>query len=200
MRVFFLGLISLLISTFLTTEVWAKKNMSDKRLPDETIVIDLNRYAGVWYQLYDSINEQEESNEFKKREKITSECGDTRIIYTLQPDGRLHLRNECREQKQAGKLIAITGLARSINPQNTMLKVRFDPLYLRPFEFDYWILWVDQDYKLALLGSPKALGYTILSRTPVADENLLAKAKSIAIAKGYQDEYTKLTPQTKLPQ
>ena len=191
MRVSGLSLACLIMSLLLISMAHAKQMIPDNRQPDENVIIDLNRYAGTWYQLYDSTNDQNDSDEFKKREGVTGECVDTKVIYTPQPDGTLRLKNECREQKPDGKLVTITGLARSTNPQNTMLKVRFDPFYLRPFEFDYWILWVDRDYKLALLGGTKSSGYTILSRTPVADENLLSEAKSIAKAKGYKEEYTK---------
>lgn len=164
--------------------------------PDANITVDLNRYAGVWYELYDSTNDQQDADEYKKREGIEGICGDIKVTYTPQSDGTLRLVNECREQTAEGKSTTIEGSIRSTNAQNTILKVTFDPLYLRLFSFDYWILWVDPDYKLALLGSPKSFGYTVLSRTTVADPKLLEQAKAIAYAKGYKDEYTKMIPQS----
>lgn len=167
--------------------------MAETRKADASFAVDLARYSGTWFQIKDSI--EDNAREFETRENVKDSCVGTRVTYTPQSDGTLRLLNECFEGGFDGRRVAIEGTARPVNVTRTELKVRFDPLYLRLFEFDYWIIWVDTDYQIALLGSPKSRGYTILSRVPSPDAGLLARAEEVATRKGYDKSLTIETPQ-----
>ncbi|CAL77088.1 putative outer membrane bacterial lipocalin, blc-like [Bradyrhizobium sp. ORS 278] len=160
---------------------------------DSGFVLDLDRYSGTWFQLRDSVDDN--AAEFEQREKVKDRCVGTRVTYAAQADGTIRLRNECFEGSLDGRRIVIEGSARPVNANRTEFKIRFDPLYLRPFEFDYWVVWVDPDYQMALLSSPRSRGYTILSRVPDPSPALLAMAEEVALRKGYSNSLTVETPQ-----
>lgn len=155
---------------------------------DPAFVLDLDRYSGTWFQVRDSVDDN--AAEFRQREEVKDQCVGTRVTYVSQGDGSIRLRNECFEGTLNGRRITIEGTARSVSANRTEFKIRFDPIYLRLFEFDYWVIWVDPDYRIALLASPKSRGYTVLSRVPDPATALLAKADEIAAQKGYLKSLT----------
>ncbi len=151
----------------------------------EAVKIDLSQYAGKWYQLYN----QEEHGRFESDKGKQVQFGDkgtcfaTTVEYTLTPKGNVSLLNTCRKGSPQGKITTIKGLAFPVDSSNSKLKVRFNPLYLRPFLFDYWILWVDPHYQLALIGNKST--FSILSREKSAPESLLRTAFEKATELGY---------------
>ena len=118
----------------------------------------------------------------------------TTVFYELE-NGRIRLTNMCYQNSFSGKLQKITGVATPTDSSNSKLKVKFDPLVLRPFSFDYWIIDIDPDYKLALLGTPDRKSLSILSRTPKPDQELLDKALQKAIQEGFDPKTLKSIPQ-----
>jgi apolipoprotein D and lipocalin family protein len=69
----------------------------------------------------------------------------------------------------------IHGCAKVLNPpENTKLAVRFNtwfgPLIPVPKEGNYWILYVDNGYRHAIVGTPDRKYLWILSRTPKITE------------------------------
>lgn len=126
-------------------------------------VIDLKKYSGKWYQVYET--KQRERGLFEFFENVTQSCVGITVEYFLNEKGSISLKNSCFEGNSQGRKIEITGEAIAINKENNTLKVKFDPWYL-PFSYDYWILYVDEVYSVALLASPESDGVTILSRTP----------------------------------
>lgn len=147
--------------------------------------IDLSQYAGKWYQLYN----QEEHGRFESDKGKQVQFGDkgtcygTTVEYALTAKGNVSVLNTCHKNNPQGKTASIKGIAFPVDETNSKLKVRFNPLYLRPFLFDYWILWVDPHYQLALIGNKST--FSILSREKNAPESLLKTAFEKATELGY---------------
>ena len=68
------------------------------------------------------------------------------------------------------------------------MKVSFLPKGLRWVPFskgDYWVLRVDEDYQVALVGGPSHRYLWLLSRTPDVDEAVIEDYLNTAKAQGY---------------
>lgn len=115
--------------------------------------VDLNRYAGKWYEV------ARYPNWFEKN------CvSDVTAEYSLMGNGKLKVVNSCR--KPNGKSKASTGSARVVDKQtNAKLKVTF----FWPFDGDYWVIDLDPDYRYAVVSEPQRKYLWILSRTPKLD-------------------------------
>ena len=124
--------------------------------------VDLERYAGLWYEV------ARLPNRFQKG----CDCCVT-ATYTPREDGQLTVLNQCREED--GSSNAVEGearLARDDGPASK-LKVRFAPAFFSFLGFvwgDYWVLDLDEDYSRALVGSPDRKYLWVLSREPSMDE------------------------------
>jgi len=143
--------------------------------------IDLLKYAGKWYEI------ARLPNRFEK------ECaGDITAAYTLRPDGKIGVLNQCRLPD--GRVESIRGTARPADPAgpNTKLKVSF----FWPFTGDYWVLDVDPDYRWALVGEPGRKYLWILSREPRLDHRVLDRLLDRAKQEGYHVGRLVRTPQT----
>ncbi len=143
--------------------------------------IDLLKYAGRWYEI------ARLPNRFQKK------CGgDTTATYTLRPDGKIGVLNQCR--RSDGRVASIRGTARPADPAgpNTKLKVTF----FWPFAGDYWVLDVDPDYRWALVGEPGRKYLWVLSREPRLDDRVLDRLLDRAKHEGYDVARLLRTPQT----
>lgn len=105
--------------------------------------VDLNRYKGYWYEI------ARLPNFFERKLKCTS------ATYTLRDDGKITVLNKGNYISDPEKTSSIKGIA-WIPDKNSpaRLKVQF----FWPFSADYWILYLDKDYRYALIGEP-ALKY-----------------------------------------
>jgi apolipoprotein D and lipocalin family protein len=87
--------------------------------------------------------------------------------YSPRADGKITVVNQCRQGTLAGKERHVIGTARVVNaPANSKLKVTFT----WPFEGDYWILRLNDDYTTAAVGTPDRHALWILHRQPKMDE------------------------------
>jgi apolipoprotein D and lipocalin family protein len=132
--------------------------------------VDLTRYAGAWYEL------ARLPNWFEK-----SCASDTKATYTLNPDGKIAVLNECRKADGSAKAAKGTARLASKNGPNTKLKVTF----FWPFSGDYWIIDLDPDYRWAVIGEPGRKYFWILARSPRIDEALFNRIVARATAQGY---------------
>jgi apolipoprotein D and lipocalin family protein len=140
--------------------------------------VDLQRYAGVWYE------QARLPNRFQK--KCT---GAVSAHYRLRPDGTVEVRNACAV---AGGIDESVGTARVVpvpgQPDAGRLQVRFAPDWLSwlPMVWgDYWILRLDRDYEVALVGTPDRDFLWVLSRSPRLEEGRLAAELDHARALGF---------------
>lgn len=141
--------------------------------------VDLERYQGVWYEIARYPNWFEQN------------CVGTTAEYTLLPDGRVEVVNTCLDTSLDGPARDIQGSARSADPGNAKLKVSF----FGPFEGDYWILDLGEDYEYAVVGEPARKFFWILSRTPTLDEGTLDMIIEMMPEWGYDPSRLYYVPQ-----
>lgn len=144
--------------------------------------VDLQRYAGRWYEI------ARVPNRFQKQ------CaGDVTAEYELREDGRLDVVNRCTTRD--GGLDEARGIAkiedRSSNARLKVSFVRF--LGISVFWGDYWILDLGDDYEYAVVGSPSRKYGWILSRTPTLDWRTLEGILNRLVQQGYEPDAFEMT-------
>lgn len=116
--------------------------------------VDLERYAGTWYEIA------------RLPQSFQAGCTGVTATYTLLPDGKVEVVNRCLQGSLEGKERSVRGTARSVNPPaNSKLKVSF----FGPFEGDYWVFRLDDEYRTAAVGSPDRRSLWILHREPTME-------------------------------
>jgi lipocalin/uncharacterized protein YbjT (DUF2867 family)/ligand-binding SRPBCC domain-containing protein len=148
--------------------------------------VDLNRYAGDWFEIARFPN------------RFQRQCvGDVRATYARRPDGRVVVVNRCRTTD--GQTEA-RGIARVVDDRSfARLKVRFAPAWLSflPLVWgDYWIIGLAPDYSWAVVGDPGREYLWILARTPRLDGARGAAARAAARNNGFDVTRLVPTPQT----
>ncbi len=132
--------------------------------------VDLQRYAGKWYEIA------------SYPAPFQAGCTGTTAEYTPRDDGKIGVLNTCNQDRLDGPVNSIQGTARVADPAtNAKLKVSF----FWPFEGDYWIIELDEEYQWAVVGEPSRQFLWILSRTPTMDEALYESILSRLPDKGY---------------
>ncbi|ALJ01234.1 hypothetical protein DC20_05370 [Rufibacter tibetensis] len=131
--------------------------------------VDLQRYAGKWYEI--SLI----PNRFEKG------CHCTTAEYVPKED-YVEVRNSCRKGSANGKLDGAVGKAFPVEgSNNAKLRVQF----FWPFRGDYWILDLADDYSHALVGSPDRNFLWILARKPQLDPVIYARLSQKAQELGF---------------
>ena len=139
--------------------------------------IDLNKYAGQWYEI------ARLPNRFEK-----SCAADVKATYILQENGKITVINECK--KANGDLKIAIGEARQADKKgpNSKLEVRFAPSFLSLLPFvwgDYWVIELSPNYDYAVIGTPKRDYLWILSRSPQMDDALYQQLLQKIAGHGY---------------
>ncbi len=140
--------------------------------------VDIARYQGLWSQIafYPT--------RFQKRCTI-----DTTANYTLRPDGKVGVVNECTSD--SGKRTSISGTARVVDETtNAKLKVKF--FWFVPAG-DYWVIDLGANYEYAVVGAPNRKYLWILSRTPALDRATYEKILDRAVEQGFSREKIQIT-------
>lgn len=144
--------------------------------------IDLNKYLGKWYEIarIDSWFEKD--------------CVSVTAEYSLNAN-TINVVNSCRLKTTDGKFKQAQGRATVVpNSNNSKLKVSFLPKIVRLFDSlfagDYWILKIDPDYKVVLVGDPSKEYLWVLARSPNLDPKIYAEY--VEYAKGLGFDVTKL--------
>ncbi|MCE7031471.1 lipocalin family protein [Lysobacter sp. GX 14042] len=149
--------------------------------------VDLERYLGTWYEI--------------ARLPMRHEPPDYRDItatYSLQDDGKVRVANRAingdgERQESIGEATPVRG------SHNSKLEVSFLPDGLRWIPFtrgDYWILRVDPDYRVALVGSPDRKYLWLLAREPRIDSATRLGFLATAQAQGFELDELIDTPQS----
>lgn len=121
--------------------------------------VDLGRYLGRWFEVARLPNPGQ-----------SDECTDVRIDYTINEQGELRFSRQCinpggLSQTDEGRLTA-SDVGRAKLRVNLMPK----GLQWLPFAHrDYWILRIDADYTMALIGARNRRRLWLLSRTRQPD-------------------------------
>lgn len=136
------------------------------------------RYLGLWYEV--------------ARFPVPFEAGCVGVTaeYGLRSDGLLSVLNTCRDATGTVRS-TIDGTAEVVGPGR--LLVRFGSV---PFvAADYWVLWVDESYRTAVVGTPNGRAGWILNRDPVIPADRLAAAREILDFNGYDLSRLEMVPQ-----
>lgn len=128
--------------------------MSDELEVRPVSTFDLEKYLGLWYE----IGRLPLKWEDESARNITAH-------YSLQDDGKIRVDNRCFDEDDTPT--QSLGVAEPVEGEVGQLKVSFLPKLLRwiPFtEGDYWVLAIDPDYSVALVGSPNRENLWLLAR------------------------------------
>lgn len=150
----------------------ATRHSGELEPPNTVGQVDLKRYQGTWYELA------------RLPMFFQRNCAQSEAHYGLKPDGNVAVLNRCRTLD--GQWDEVTGTASPQVPGKTdKLWVRFDNWFSRLLpgvaKGAYWVLYIDRDYNVAVVGNPDRKYLWLLSRTPKVTrevrEELLAKAR-----------------------
>jgi len=164
-----------LISGFLAA-VYLAAPASAEIYRDRTVPIvadanlDVKRYLGLWYEI------ARFPNSFEKG------CQGVTAEYVLENDGKISVTNTCRVDRPDGRVKTAKGVARVEAPGQ--LSVTFVP-WLPFARGDYWVLYVDKAYSLAVVGAPKGTTGWILARTPTISAAQREAAEIVLKKNGY---------------
>lgn len=150
----------------------AAASFRDTSVPMKSQNVDIQKYLGKWYEI------ARYPNSFEKG------CTNVTAEYTKTADG-VGVLNSCNGRTRSAD-------ARVVAPGQ--LKVNFVK-WLPMAEGDYWVLYVDPSYSLAVVGEPTGKYGWILSRSPQVRQSQLDKAYSVLRANGYDTSKIYLTPQ-----
>jgi apolipoprotein D and lipocalin family protein len=129
--------------------------------------VDLKKYAGTWYEVALIPN------------KFEKGCSCTKAEYTLAGN-YIKVKNSCYKQKE-NKYTVIEGKAWPVDKSNAKLKVQF----YWPFRGDYWVLYVDKNYKYAIVGNPSRKYLWFLARQQKITKPMYNKLVLIAKKQGF---------------
>lgn len=118
--------------------------------------LDLGRYLGRWYELCRLPMKYEDET-----------ASDITARYSLNDDGTIRVDNRCFDAE--GEPSQAVGKASPVDDANSRLKVTFLPEFLRWMPFtsgDYWVLKLDPDYQVSLVGTPDRQYLWLLARRP----------------------------------
>ena len=135
--------------------------------------IDINMYAGTWYEI------ERLPNRFEKDLNCVS------ATYTLREDGKIDVLNRGQKISDPGTFKEIKGMAwQPDKGKPGALKVRF----FWPFAGDYYIIELSPLYQYALVGDPSRKYLWILSRAVSLDETTIRELKDKAKSLGFNTD------------
>ncbi len=131
---------------------------------------EIERYMGRWYEIERLPNKIQEGLE---------ECTS---LLTLMEDGSFTIVNEGRLISDKTRIKQWKGKGWIPDRRNpSKMKVSYN----WPFTEDYWVLLIDNDYSIALVGSPDGDLLWILSRDKDVEQNTVLKLKDYASDLGF---------------
>ncbi|MEJ6399467.1 lipocalin family protein [Yoonia sp. 208BN28-4] len=141
-------------------------------------LFDPARYTGVWHEV--------------ARYPVPFERGCVGVTaeYQLIATDHISVQNICRDE--TGEVLSvIDGSAEIVGPGQ--LKVSFPSV---PFgAADYWVLWVDEGYRTAVVGAPNGRSGWILNRDPIIPADRLEAARQVLAFNGYDLSRLLIVPQ-----
>ncbi|QEY65357.1 lipocalin family protein [Metapseudomonas lalkuanensis] len=149
-------------------------------VPPRTVeAVDLARYQGTWYELA------------RLPMFFQRGCAQSEAHYNLRDDGSLGVLNRCRTLDGNWKE-AHGNAVPQVDGRTDKLWVRFDNWFSRLLpgiaKGEYWVLYVDDDYRTAVVGNPDRKYLWLLSRTPVVSERTRERLMEVAEGQGYDTD------------
>lgn len=166
-------LLSLIAALTACADVKGYRNTS---VPIGSVALfDAEKYTGVWYEIASYPT------------PFQSGCTNTTATYSKRDDGEIDVVNRCDTEKGPR---SIAGTAKVVGPGR--LEVRLSGV---PVSADYWVLWVDQDYRTAVVGNPAGRSGWILNREPTISQDRLVSARRVLAFNGYDLSQLRMTSQ-----
>jgi apolipoprotein D and lipocalin family protein len=147
--------------------------------------VDLDRYAGRWYEIA------------SLPQRFQEGCVATAANYSRRSDGRIRVENQCHNGSFDGDLRRIEGVAWVANPSVSQAKLKVQ--FFWPFRADYWVIELDPDYGYAAVGHPSRDYLWILSRTRTMDAAEYDALLQRLDAQGFDLERLNRTPHPPAP-
>ena len=153
--------------------------------PPQTVdSVDLQRYAGLWYEI------AKIPNRFQRK------CASgTTAEYTLREDGMIGVVNRCIEAD--GGVSKAAGVARVVDAATgAKLEVSFVRLFgFQLFWGDYWIIGLGPGYEYAVIGHPDRRYGWVLARSAALGDEQWAAVQTILREQGYDPGEFEMTAQ-----
>jgi apolipoprotein D and lipocalin family protein len=172
------GFAAALVLTALAAAACVGGPSGNPRPPQPAKAVDLERYAGLWYEAarYDM--------------RFEKGCDGVTAEYSKRPDGLIRVLNTCRQGGPTGPTKVSEGKAKLADVSTSAkLKVSF----FGPFFFgDYWVLDHADDYSWSIVGEGSGRYLWLLTRkppTPAVLADLTARAKAM----GYDTAMLRVT-------
>lgn len=152
--------------------------LDPSRVPPTVARVELARYQGTWYEIA------------RMPMWFQRNCLRSQATYGLLETGEVSVLNEC---ETAGGKESIRGRARTVDAKtNARLEVRFDNWFSvfipsQP-QGNYWILYLDGDYRTVIVGTPDRKNLWIMARTPAIDEARYTELVGIVRGLGFETD------------
>jgi apolipoprotein D and lipocalin family protein len=160
---------SLILAALLALPTLAQAEVRDASVAMQTVgAVDLNRYAGKWYEIARFPN------------RFEAGCTHVTATYALRGDGDISVANGCTK---GGVTEVIEGKAWVVD--TAKLKVTFVPWLGAIAAGDYWVLDLKSNYSMAVVGAPKGGFGWILARKPTLSKADTDRALKVFAANGY---------------
>jgi apolipoprotein D and lipocalin family protein len=155
---------------FILIAIMIFSTANSQKVPSVVSTVDLNKYKGDWFEI------ARLPNYFERKLKCTS------ASYALRPDGKITVINKGHYITDPQKSTSAKGDA-WIPDKNSPAKLKVQ--FFWPFSGDYWIMYLDQDYKYVLVGDPAHKYLWILCREKKLEEATYKMLLQKAIYNGY---------------
>lgn len=132
--------------------------------PAPVSYVDPVRFSGLWYEIARTYNRFEEG------------CVAATVEYTLDEENEYRVRNRCFDGVVGGDLIEYSG---SAEPTLGDSMSRIDMTYFWIFTREYRVVYLENDYSLAVVCDDAMEQVWIMSRTPTIAKNRLAPILSL---------------------
>jgi len=141
-----------------------------QKTPQVISSVDFKRYQGLWYEI------ARLPFYFERKLKCCT------ATYTLREDGKITVVNRGYNIDDPQKKSESEGIAWIPDKKSpAKIKVRF----FWPFTGDYWILYLEENYRYVLVGEPGLKYLWILAREKKMDDRTYNMLMQIAIDNGY---------------
>jgi apolipoprotein D and lipocalin family protein len=138
--------------------------------------VDLNKYLGEWHEVA------------RKPLKFQKDCAyNVMAQYSLNDKGNVKVVNSCYKANGERKVSEAEAFVKNA-PANSKLEVSFLPKSIRWLPVgrgDYWVLKLDPEYQMALVGEPSKKYLWVLSRNPQPDPAKVKEYLNYAQSLGY---------------
>jgi apolipoprotein D and lipocalin family protein len=142
--------------------------------------VDLDRYLGKWYEV------ARIPNPFQPESHVGGSDS-----YEKLPDGSLQVIYGWHEKSLTAPAQKMVGKIRVVDQSHARMKVQF----FWPFEADYWVVELADDYSYTVVGYPDRSMAWVMSRSPVMDEALYQGILTRLKTQGYPIEKLVRVPQ-----